>query len=168
MRWWVSSGAAFLTCLLAVGNLWAVPIPGLFNTGVDDFRVALGDDTPDSHWSITSGPTPGGPLAVTSAGGFPVGPWLADSATSAWIAPTANTNGDCLSTRPWTSTSTWTSTATGAGWISTRQSNPSGRGRTRKHFRHCVRTSLATDAIFELVCMMRAFGLPPMPLTETL
>ena len=67
---------------------------GLYNTGVDASRLALADDAVDGHWTITSGPTPGGPVAATSAGGFPIGPWLADSATSAWITPTGNTNGE--------------------------------------------------------------------------
>ena len=33
-------------------------------------------------------------VAATSAGGFPIGPWLADSSDSAWITPTANTEGE--------------------------------------------------------------------------
>ncbi len=71
----------------------AATISTLFNTGVDDLGVALPDDAPDSHWTLVApGAMTGSPLAVTSAGGFPVPPWLADSATSAWIGtlnPTA-------------------------------------------------------------------------------
>ena len=68
-------------------------IANLFNTGVDAGGVPLADNTPDSHWVITTAPTPGGPLAATSAGGFPIGPWLGDNSTSAWLVPTADTNG---------------------------------------------------------------------------
>ena len=32
-------------------------------------------------------------MAATSAGGFPIGPWLPDNLASAWIAPTASTDG---------------------------------------------------------------------------
>ena len=33
------------------------------------------------------------PIANTSAGGFPIGPWLGDNGSSAWISPSADTNG---------------------------------------------------------------------------
>jgi hypothetical protein len=67
-----------------------MPIPTLFNTGVNGAGVALGNAVNDTHWTITSAP-PGSTttnFTVTSAGGFPVdGPWLGDSTTSAWIRP---------------------------------------------------------------------------------
>jgi hypothetical protein len=71
----------------------AATISTLFNTGVDASGVALADDAPDPHWLLVApGAQTGVPLAATSAGGFPIPPWLADSATSAWIGtlnPTA-------------------------------------------------------------------------------
>jgi len=70
-----------------------IGISNLFNTGVDGSGNPLVEDAADSHWVITSAPTPGGPFATTSAGGFPVGPWLADNAYSTWLTPTTDTNG---------------------------------------------------------------------------
>jgi hypothetical protein len=71
----------------------AATISTLFNTGVDAAGVALADDAPDPHWLLVApGAQTGVPLAATSAGGFPIPPWIADSATSAWIGtlnPTA-------------------------------------------------------------------------------
>ncbi|HUF63499.1 MAG TPA: PEP-CTERM sorting domain-containing protein [Verrucomicrobiales bacterium] len=78
---------------LSCAALPAATISTLFNTGVDDLGVALPDDAPDSHWTLVApGAMTGSPLAVTSAGGFPIPPWLGDNATSAWIGtlnPTA-------------------------------------------------------------------------------
>jgi PEP-CTERM motif len=70
----------------------AAPIT-IFNTGVDGAGVSQADNALELHYSlITPSPTTGTPFVTTSAGGFPVGPWLADSAISAWIAPTMDTN----------------------------------------------------------------------------
>ncbi|NQT88185.1 PEP-CTERM sorting domain-containing protein [bacterium] len=66
-----------------------VAIDDLFNTGVDASGAPLPDGTiGDPHYTIAS--TPGGSTDIrvrTSAGGFPIGPWLGDNATSAWIGP---------------------------------------------------------------------------------
>jgi hypothetical protein len=60
---------------------------------VDGLGVSLADNAPDSHWSLVPpGAQTGSPLAATSAGGFPIPPWLGDSPDSAWITtldPTA-------------------------------------------------------------------------------
>lgn len=64
----------------------AATITSLFNTGVDTAGVSLPDNTPDPHWNLVApGAQVGAPLVVTSAGGFPIPPWLGDSPTSAWI-----------------------------------------------------------------------------------
>lgn len=74
------------------------PLPGLFNTGVNDSGVSLTDDSPDTHYTFTAAPEAPfigqNPLAATSAGGFPIGPWMGDSANSAFITPRANATGD--------------------------------------------------------------------------
>lgn len=62
---------------------------GPYNTGVDNAGVVLADNTIDTHYSISGGST----FAATSAGGYPIGPWLGDNGSSAWIAPTTNTYG---------------------------------------------------------------------------
>jgi len=70
------------------------PIADLFNTGVDGSGTPLADGmTGDPHYTITS--VPGGTTDVrvrTSAGGFPIGPWLGDNSTSAWIGPNNASN----------------------------------------------------------------------------
>jgi hypothetical protein len=74
-------------------SLSAATISSLFNTGVDAAGTPVADNTPDSHWALVApGAEIGAPLVATAAGGFPIGPWLGDNATSAWIgtlAPTA-------------------------------------------------------------------------------
>ena len=69
-------------------------IPYLFNTGLDNiFGHLLTDNAPDYNYRLVPGSAiVGAPLAVTSAGGYPIGPWLADNPASAWIAPTASTD----------------------------------------------------------------------------
>ena len=68
----------------------AATITTLYNTGVDSSGVVLADGTsPDPHYTLNSVPTGSGTTTsvITSSGGFPVGPWIGDSATSAWIGP---------------------------------------------------------------------------------
>ena len=76
------------------------PIPNttLFNTGVDNDRIPLPDNSVDLHYTFV-GPVPTGtaPIVATSAGGFPIapaGPRLPDSLTSAWITPSEDTTGN--------------------------------------------------------------------------
>jgi hypothetical protein len=84
--------------LAAVFCLGAVParadvIPGVFSTGVNDNGTVRGNDQPELHYQIVSGPITGTPAVWTSAGGFPIvpaGPWIGDNALSAWIAPNTN------------------------------------------------------------------------------
>lgn len=61
----------------------------LFNTGVNGAGMPLPNGTiGDPHYTLIS--TPGGTstlLVRTSAGGFPIPPWLGDNPTSAWIGP---------------------------------------------------------------------------------
>lgn len=74
------------------------PFADLFNTGVSSPGVTLSDNTADSHYTITAAPEGAfvgqSPLAATAAGGFPIGPWLGDNTTSAWITPRADTTGN--------------------------------------------------------------------------
>ena len=80
----------------AVISLWSVsahaaPIPGLFGTGVDAIGQPLTDNATEPHYTLISGPVTGTPFVKTSTGGHPIPPWLGDSTTSAWIAPTQST-----------------------------------------------------------------------------
>ncbi len=73
----------------------AVPIRGLFNTGVDDAGQPRADNAVESHYTLVPfSPVIGAPLVATSTGGFPIPPWNGDSAASAWITPSTNTNTD--------------------------------------------------------------------------
>lgn len=67
---------------------------GLYNTGVNATQDALLDDAVDPHYKLIEGSlVEGDAIVATSAGGFPIPPWLADSHLSAWITPSTNTNG---------------------------------------------------------------------------
>lgn len=65
--------------LIAVSTMQASAILSLYNTGVDNTGVVIADGATDTHYTPSS-------TAVTSAGGFPVGPWLGDDALSTWIS----------------------------------------------------------------------------------
>lgn len=69
----------------------ASSIPGLFNTGVNASGTPLPDGTPnDPHYALVS--VPGGTtttLVRTSAGGYPIPPYIGDDSLSAWIGPNA-------------------------------------------------------------------------------
>ena len=72
-----------------------VPLPDLFNTGVNASGVPQADNTPDIHYVFATPPPTGTvPIVTTSANGFPIPPWLGDSATSAWLTPSLDTTGD--------------------------------------------------------------------------
>jgi hypothetical protein len=65
------------------------PIAGLVNTGAavhDGPSLPHGSDVP--VWSLTSSPAGIIPIKVhTSAGAFPIPPWVSDNNSSAWIGP---------------------------------------------------------------------------------
>jgi hypothetical protein len=68
------------------------PIPGLFNTGVDNTGALLPNNTPDPHYFLIVNPDPNAttPVATTMDGGWPVGPvgpYVADGPSSRWIFP---------------------------------------------------------------------------------
>jgi hypothetical protein len=92
----------FIALLLSLcGHASAGTITDIFDTGVDGNGVPLPDATsPDPHYTIIAGSDGSVACMVTvktSASGFPVaGPpfWNADSATSAWIMPSAGYPGD--------------------------------------------------------------------------
>jgi hypothetical protein len=78
-----------LAALTMVSAAQAGVIP-IFNTGVNAIGVPLPDGTiGDPHFTLVT--TPGGSttdLRVrTTAGGFPIPPWVGDDAISAWIGP---------------------------------------------------------------------------------
>lgn len=83
---------AALASLAMTGAASATPIV-IFNTGVDGAGVALADGVVDPHWQITAGTLAfPGPNAYVSNAGYPIPPWVANSATSRWISPAAIAN----------------------------------------------------------------------------
>ncbi len=80
-----------LTVALVTSSASAVPISGLYTTGVDNAGTTQAG--PDIHYTIVTGP--GTATAVNDPGSpiFPNGPWVANTLGangSRWIAPAAN------------------------------------------------------------------------------
>jgi hypothetical protein len=78
----------FAFALVGVAKADVVPIP-IFNTGVDGSGTVLPDGTlGDPHYTLMTVPSGSTAIQVrTSAGGFPIGPWIGDDSLSAWIRP---------------------------------------------------------------------------------
>ena len=83
--------ATFSVTTSAVSD--AVPIPGLFNTGVSDDNTLLPDGATDPHYTLIASADPSfpGPLTkVVNSSGYPIPPWIANGPNSKWIAPRAD------------------------------------------------------------------------------
>src|SRR3954454_24981591 len=88
MKTLVSAGLIAIAVSAPTATLRAAPIATLYSTGVDAAGVPLGNNAPETHYTLTS--VPGGTTDVrvaTSANGFPLPPWLGDNSASAWIGP---------------------------------------------------------------------------------
>lgn len=65
-------------------------IPGLYNTGMDDFNNPLADGETDAHYQLVMSADAGypGPAAkVILSNEFPIGNWYPNGDKSKWIAP---------------------------------------------------------------------------------
>lgn len=88
-----AASLALAAVLLSPVAAEAVPITGLFNTGVDASGAPLANNATELHYSLVSVPSGSTGLRVaTSANAFPIPPWLGDNSTSAWIGPTGATD----------------------------------------------------------------------------
>ncbi len=78
-----------------VATAGRVAIPGLLNTGVTTMDgAAMADNASPTGWTgVDPALVPFTPVVATSAGGFPIGPWLGDNSSSAWISIDPTTNG---------------------------------------------------------------------------
>jgi hypothetical protein len=82
-RWILVAGAV----VALAGAAHASPIL-IFNTGVNTLGVPLPDGAGDPPYVLMTVPSGSTAIQVrTSAGGFPIGPWIADDSLSAWIRP---------------------------------------------------------------------------------
>jgi hypothetical protein len=91
-----TSLAVLIGLLAFAPSVWAapsaVPIPTLFNSGVDNAGHPLADGTVgDPHYALTGAPSPSGTETVVMRGTdpsvFPIGPWAGNDDLSAWISP---------------------------------------------------------------------------------
>jgi hypothetical protein len=78
----VTSDAANLTVL--------EPFPGIYDTGVNDARVVLGDSEVDPHYVLTRNADDPSSSNVLTQIDIPSPPWLANSTKSRWVGPFAN------------------------------------------------------------------------------
>jgi hypothetical protein len=78
--------AVLFTCLWAA-TAHAIPIPGLFNTGVDGSNVVLAGNSVDPHYTmiVSADPSFPGPNAIVPTV-IPDFYWLANGTTSKWIS----------------------------------------------------------------------------------
>lgn len=80
---------------VAIAALVALPalahadaIATLFNTGVGASGMPLSNNAAELHYSLAGVPSStNGVRVATSANGYPIGPWIGDDRTSAWIGP---------------------------------------------------------------------------------
>ena len=81
--------ATFALAIALAANASAAISSGLYNTGVDDSGTPRANGDSETHYSLISVPigSTTSEAIHTSAGGFPVPPWIGDYATSAWIGP---------------------------------------------------------------------------------
>jgi hypothetical protein len=77
----------------------ALPIPGLFDTGVDGTGAALASAAVDPHYVLISSADSNypGPSAIV-ASVIPAAYWMANTPTSRWIAPAADENYPAMGT----------------------------------------------------------------------
>lgn len=85
----------FLSAAFNVNSqeLKKIPIPTLFNTGVDNNKMPLVDGETDTHYilSVSADPMFTGPdTKVVLSDVFPLGAWVNNDNISKWIAPRAD------------------------------------------------------------------------------
>lgn len=75
-------------CFAATSRAFADLIPGLYNTGVDDFGVPLAPGAVDPHYTLSVSADPGYPFPGPAFVVDPLpGDWLPNTASSQWINP---------------------------------------------------------------------------------
>lgn len=80
----------FILASLNFVNAQSSFIPGLYNTGTDDFNQPLTDGETDSHYQLVLSADvnyPGPESKVILSNEFPIGNWYPNGDKSKWIAP---------------------------------------------------------------------------------
>lgn len=70
-----------------------IPIPTLFNTGIDDSKALLADGETDPHYFLLKSADdmfPGPETKIVYSDGFPMDCWIRNDDQSKWIAPRAD------------------------------------------------------------------------------
>lgn len=79
----------------ATAGVFLDPVPtagtvsGLYSTGVDNAGASIGDGSSDGHWTVSSGSAPN-PAKAVNGGTWLFQYWVANTASSRWVAPAAN------------------------------------------------------------------------------
>ncbi len=102
----------------ALPDSGTLPVSGLESTGVGTDGQPLPHLTLDPTFTVTAAPSgyTGAVKVLTSAGGFPVGPWVGDAAGSAWVVPAQADDDGTAPAGEYTFTTTLTVNA-GSGWV---------------------------------------------------
>jgi hypothetical protein len=82
--------AFFLISNISFSQTERLPIPGIFNTGVDRNNQLLADGEIDLHYRLVSSDDaeyPGPDALIPSSDVWPVGQWFPNGPESKWIAP---------------------------------------------------------------------------------
>jgi hypothetical protein len=80
----------FILVSFNIANAQSSFIPGLYNTGMDDFNMPLSDGETDSHYQLilsADASYPGPTAKVILSNEFPIGNWYPNGEKSKWIAP---------------------------------------------------------------------------------
>ncbi len=88
-----SVGESGLSNQASATTLFTPNLTGLFSTGLDNWGFPLADGLQDAHYTLVSMPSGGGAYApFVTLQKSPIQPslWLADSAASKWISPSAD------------------------------------------------------------------------------
>ena len=81
---------AFVVAVLCCSSAMAVPIAGLFNTGVNPVGNALvGAGVPDPHYNVIASPSGAFVPVTVDDTVFPFPPWVPNTPFSRWIGPAA-------------------------------------------------------------------------------
>ena len=84
--------------IFSAGTANADTITSLFNTGVDNFGIALSNGSVDSHYKIVTDPGVAGTVSELAYGyksGWPIagnGPWQSPGSNAGWDTPTSTLN----------------------------------------------------------------------------